>query len=210
MFSKFINFFTHRDQKIRSKRWIFIVILVTAVLGLLAAFVLSVDAVVLAKDSKAVLSCNINPIINCGAVANSPYSSMLGFPNSFLGMMVEPVFVIVAIAGLYGVKFPRQFMFGVQIAALFALIYAFFLFDISVNIIQALCPWCLLVDVVTIIMVAAITRYNIIDDNLYLSKKVSAKFKEFVVRDFDKFAAALLIVLGIATIIVKFGSGLFA
>ncbi len=210
MFNKFINFFTHRDKKIRSNRWIFIVILVTSVLGLLAAFVLSVDVFMLLKNPDTVLSCNINAVISCGTVANSSYSSLFGFPNSFLGMMVEPAFVVVAIAGLYGVKFPRQFMLGVQIAALFALIYAFYLFDISVNIIQALCPWCLSVDVVTIIMVTAITRYNIVEDNLYLSKKISAKAKSFVRRDFDKFAAALLIVIGIATIIIKFGSSLFA
>jgi uncharacterized membrane protein len=210
MFNKFINYFTHRDRKMRSNRWIFIVILLTAILGTLAAFVLSVDAIVILKNPDAVLSCNVNASISCGTVANSSYSALFGFPNSFLGMMVEPAFVVVAIAGLYGVKFPRQFMFGVQIAAFFALIYAFYLFEISVNVIQALCPWCLLVDVATIIMFAAITRYNITEDNLYLPKKVSAKFKKFVVRDFDKFAAALLIVFGIAIIIVKFGSGLFA
>ncbi len=210
MFSKFINYFTHRDQKMRSIRWMFLTILITSLLGVLAAFVLSIDAFEILKNPNVQLSCSINAVINCATVAKTSYSSLLGFPNSFLGMMVEPAFVVVAIAGLYGVKFPRQFMFFVQIAALFALIYAYYLFEISVNVIQVLCPWCLLVDVATIIMFAAITRYNIIEDNLYLTKKISAKAKSFVNRDFDKFAAALLIVIGVAVIIVKFGSSLFA
>ncbi len=210
MFSKIINYFTHRDQKIRNIRWMFLTILITSLLGVLAAFVLSIDAFEILKNPNVQLSCSINAVINCATVAKTSYSSLLGFPNSFLGMMVEPAFVVVAIAGLYGVKFPRQFMFGVQAAALFALIYAYYLFEISVNVIQVLCPWCLSVDVATIIMFAAITRYNIIEDNLYLTKKISAKAKSFVNRDFDKFTAALLIVIGVAVIIVKFGSGLFA
>ncbi len=210
MFNKFISFFKHKNNQLRSNRWIFITILITSLLGLLAAFVLSVEAVELLKNPNAQFSCSINAVVNCATVAKTSYSSLLGFPNSFIGMMVMPLFVVVAIAGLYGVKFPRQFMFGVQIAAFFALVFAFYLFHISVVLIQALCPWCLLVDVTTIIMFFALTRYNVNEDNLYFSKKFSNQAKKFIQKDYDKFAATLLIVVGIAIIIATFGSSLFA
>jgi len=210
MFNKIINFFTHKEQKLRRNRWMFVIILVTALLGLLAAFVLSIDAFELLKNPNAQLSCSINAIINCATVAKTSYATLLGFPNSYIGMMVEPVFVVVAIAGLYGVKFPRQFMFVVQALAFFSLVFAFYLFHVSVIIIQALCPWCLLVDVSTIVMFFALTRYNVIEDNLYLSKKIADSAKSFIQKDYDKLAAVLLIVVGIAIIVVKFGNGLFA
>lgn len=210
MLQTIINFFNHNERKMRSNRWIFIVILITALIGTLAAFVLSVEAIELLKNPNAQFSCSINAVVNCATVAKTSYASLLGFPNSFLGMMAEPVFVIVAIAGLYGVKFPRQFMFGIQAMAIFSLIFAFYLFHISVFVIQTLCPWCLLVDVSAIIMFVAITRYNIVENNLYLSKKYEKITKSFIEKDYDKFAAALLIVVSAAIIIAKFGSALVA
>lgn len=210
MFNKIISYFTHKEKQLRSNRWIFVTVLVTSLLGLLAAFVLSIDAIEIIKNPNAQFSCNINAVVNCGTVAKTSYSSLLGFPNSFIGMMVMPVFAVVAIAGLYGVKFPRQFMFAVQALAFFSLLFAFYLFHISIILIQVLCPWCLLVDVTTIIMFFALARYNINHDNLYLSKKLAASAKTFIAKDYDKFAAALLIVVGAAVIVAKFGSSLFA
>lgn len=207
MLQTIINFFNSNK---RSNRWIFIVILITALIGTLAAFVLSVEAIEILKNPNAQFSCSVNVVVNCATVAKTSYASLLGFPNSFLGMMAEPIFVVVAIAGLYGVKFPRQFMFGVQVMSIFSLIFAFYLFHISVFVIQTLCPWCLLVDVSAIIMLAAITRYNIVENNLYLSIKYNKFAQLFIKKDYDKFAAALLIVVSAAIIISKFGSALFA
>ena len=191
-------------------RWIYISVLISAMLGLVAAFVLSIDAVELIKNPNTQLSCSINAVINCATVGKTSYSSLFGFPNSFIGMMIMPIFVIVAISWLYNVKFPRQFMFGVQIAAFLALVFAYYLFHISLFVISALCPWCLLVDISTIVMFFAITRFNICEDNLYLSKKYASNMKDFIKKDYDKFAVALLIVAAVAIIISKFGSSLFA
>jgi uncharacterized membrane protein len=210
MFHSIFTFFTNKDRELRSDRWIFITVLITAFLGLIAAFVLSVEAVELLKNPSAQFSCSINAIINCATVGKTSYASLLGFPNSFIGMIGEPVFITVAIAGLYRVKLPRQFMFAIQAMAVFSLVYAFFLFHISAFIIQALCPWCLLVDVSTIVMFFAITRYNINENNLYLSKKLATRAKIFVQKDYDKFVAVLLVVIGIGIMIAKFGSALFA
>ena len=204
-----MQYFAHKDMQLRSNRWIFITILVTSILGLLAAFVLSIEAITLLKDPGAQLSCSINAVINCATVAQTSYSWLFGFPNSFIGMMVMPVFVVTAVIGLYGVKLPRQFMFAIQGMAFFALLFAYYLFHISLFAIQVLCPWCLLVDVTTIIMFFVITRYNINEGNLYLSKRLAASAKDFIKKDYDKFAAALLIVAGVAIIIAKFGSSLF-
>src|SRR5689334_13414998 len=109
------NFFTHEDKKIRDDRWIFLSMLVGALLSLLASFVLSVEAIELAKNPAAELSCSVNIVLNCATVALHPSASLWGFPNSFLGLMAEPVVITVAIAGLAGIKFPRKFMFAAQI-----------------------------------------------------------------------------------------------
>jgi len=210
MLTKVKNYFTHDDKKLRDNRWIFTSMLVGALLSLLAAFVLSVEAFELAKNPDAVLSCSVNLILNCATVAAHPTSMMFGFPNPFLGLMTEPVVITVAIAGLAGVKFPRRFMFTAQIFYTLGLIFALTLLYISMFIIGALCPWCLLVTLTTIMVWFAMTRYNIREDNLYLPKKLSKQAHEWLDKDYDKFAMAIVIFLIVAGIFLKYGNGLFA
>jgi len=207
---KMTNFFTHKDIRVRDDRWIFTIVLIGAILSLLAAFVLSVDAIELAKNPNVQLSCSVNVVINCATVAKSQYSALLGFPNSFIGMMTEPVMIVIAVAGLAMVRFPRWFMFGVQIMATMSLAFAYYLLYVSSFIIQALCPWCLLVTFSTTLIFFSISRYNIREENLYLSGKISQVARKLVERDFDRLAMALIIVLIIAGIITKYGSALFA
>lgn len=207
---KFIDFFTHNDKKLRDNRWIFASMLVGACLSLLASFVLSVETVELAKNPNAQLSCSVNIVLNCATVAKHPTSETFGFPNPFLGLIAEPIVITVAIAGLAGIAFPRRFMFAAQIGYSLGFIFAWYLFYVSFTIIQALCPWCLLVTLTTTMVWFAITRYNIREENLYLPKKLSQKFQKFIDKDYDKFVLASIVVLAIAAIIIKYGDGLFA
>lgn len=209
MFTKIKEYFTHHEATIRDNRWIFTSMLVGSVFSLLAAFVLSVDAVELAKNPSAQLSCSVNVVLNCATVNSHPSATMFGFPNSFLGLIAEPIVITVAIAGLAGIRFPRKFMFAAQIGYTLGFIFALTLFYISFFIIQALCPWCLLVTLTTIMVWFAITRYNIRESNLYLPKAMSERLRHWVAKGYDKVAMAGLIVLIVAAILAKYGNGLF-
>lgn len=209
MFKSIKNYFTHEDKKLRDNRWIFASMLVGAIGSLVAAFVLSVEAFHLARNPDAVLSCSVNLIVNCATVAKHPTNELFGFPNSFIGLMSEPVVISVAIAGLAGVRFPRLFMFTAQIFYTLGFIFALTLLGISMFIIQALCPWCLLVTLTTILVWFAITRYNIRENNLFLPKKASKLAHAWIEKDYDKFTMALLIFIIVAAIFLKYGDGLF-
>ncbi len=204
------EFFFHSDKKLRDDRWIFTSMLVGSALSLLAAFVLSTEAIELAKNPGANLSCSINVVINCATVNNHPTGHLFGFPNSFLGMMTEPVVITVAIAGLAGIRFRRGFMFAAQVGYTLGFLFALSLFYISYAIIGALCPWCLLVTLTTILVWFAITRYNIRENNLYLPKKLQKTLHSWIEHDYDKLAMWSLIVLLVVMILVKYGNGLFA
>lgn len=179
-------------------------------MSLLASFVLSVEAVELAKNPDAALTCNVNAVLNCASVGRHPSAQMFGFPNSFLGLIAEPIVITVAIAGLAGVKFPRKFMFVAQIFYTLGFIFALTLFCISFFIIQALCPWCLLVTLTTTLVWFAITRYNIRENNLYLPKNVEKPLLRWIEKDYDKLVMFAFITLIVAAILIKYGQGLFA
>jgi uncharacterized membrane protein len=210
MFSKLKYFFSHNDKNLRDNRWIFTSMLVGAALSLLAAFVLSTEAIQIAKDPNVQLSCSVNLVINCATVARHPSASLLGFPNSFLGMIAEPIVMTIAVAGLVGVIFPRRFMFAAQIFYTVGFIFAYVLFFISMFIIQALCPWCLLVTLSTTFVFFSMTRYNIRENNLYLPNRLAALATRFMRKDYDKLTLAVIVVTLFASIILKYGNALFS
>lgn len=189
--------------------WIFLSMLVGAILSLIASFVLSAEAVELARDPDAVLACSVNAILNCATVGIHPSAHMFGFPNSFLGLVAEPVVITVAIAGLAGVKFPRKFLFTAQICYTLGFIFAYYLLYLSMFVIGALCPWCLLVTVTTTFVFFAITRYNIREENLYLPKKASQAAQKFVEKNYDKLVLTVLVIVVVFSILIKYRDGLF-
>jgi len=188
----------------------FAAMLFFACASLLASFVLSVEAIQLARDPAASLSCNINAVISCGAVAVSDQASVFGFPNAFLGLITESIVVTIAVAGLGGVRFPRWFMFAAEIGYLAGLVFAYWLFAQSLFVIHALCPWCMVIYLSTTIVLWNLTRYNIREGNLFLSPGLDRRAREMVRSGNDAYAVAAWIVLLVALVMAKYGSSLFA
>lgn len=208
--SKISQLFNKAKQKRQDNVWIFTSMLVGAILSLIASFVLSVEAIELARNPNAELACSISVVLNCATVALHPSANVLGFPFSFLGLIAEPIVITVAIAGLAGVKFPRLFMFVAQIGYTIGFLFAWYLFYVSYFIIGALCPWCLLVTLTTTLVWFSISRYNIRENNLFLSKKLQKSLENFIAKDYDKLVLASFVVLVIAAILIKYGEELFA
>lgn len=154
------------DPALRTHRGAFVEMLISSILGLIASLVLSAEAVTLAANPDAVLSCNINSKISCGAVGNSWQASVLGFPNAFLGLIAEAVVITIAVAALGGVRFPRWFMVSAQVVYFIGFAFAYWLFYEAYFVIGALCPWCLLITVTTTLVFVSFTRVNILEGNL--------------------------------------------
>lgn len=146
-------------------RGAYVEMLISAGLGLVAALVLSIEAITLAGDPNAALSCNVSETISCTKVGISWQANVLGFPNSFLGLIAEPVVITVAIAGLAGVRFPRWFMNTAMVFYSIGLAFAYWLFYEAYFDIGALCPWCLLVTATTTLVFVSMTRINLLDNN---------------------------------------------
>lgn len=193
-----------------SRGWIFGTMLVSALLSLTASLVLSIEAITLAEDPGSTLGCDINAVISCAKVALAPQASLLGFPNAFLGLIAEPVVITIAVASLGGVRFPRWFMFSAQVVYLIGVIFAYWLFQQSLMVIGALCPWCMLVTVSTTLVFASLLHFNIREDNLYLPAGVQRWAKEFVDADNDVIVIIAWLILLAALVFLKHGAALFA
>jgi uncharacterized membrane protein len=184
--------------------------LVSSTLSLIASLVLSYDAVKLAGTPSSKLSCDINAIVSCGKVAKSWQSSLLGFPNSFIGLMLEPVVMTVAIAGLSLVVFPRKFMRVAHVGYGLGLLFALWLLSQSLFVIHALCPWCLLVTISTVTVFSTITRVVILENVWNLSEERHQKLVSLLDRGWGRVIYTLTYAVLILGIYFKYGQDLFA
>ena len=197
----------HRFRQ--TDRWIFGYMLFSSLVSLTASFVLSVDAIALARNPDAILACNINSVISCGTVGSTWQANLLGFPNAFLGLIAEPVVVTIAVASLGGVRFPRWFMLAAQIVYTIGLGFAYWLFYQSMFNINALCPWCLLVTLSTTLVFSSLTHVNIRDNNLFLSPRVHKALKSGLDVGLDVLIVVVWLAVIVVTIVVKYGTALF-
>lgn len=197
----------HRFRQ--SNTWIFSYMLMSSLISLIASLVLSIEAIELAGNPNAALSCNINEVISCGKVGITWQANLFGWPNAFLGLIAEPVVITIAVASLGKVKFPRWFMFSAQVVYTIGLIFAYWLFYQSMFHINALCPWCLLVTLSTTLVFTSLTHVNIRDDNLFLPERVTAALQSGLRMGIDLLVITLWLVLLIAGIVLKYGPALW-
>ncbi|KQT02641.1 vitamin K epoxide reductase [Cellulomonas sp. Leaf395] len=183
---------------------------ISGVLGLLASFVLSIEALTLAADPNASFGCDLNSVISCSVVAQSWQASLFGFPNAFLGIAAEAVVITVAVAVLGGVRFPRWFMLGAQTIYTLGFLFAWWLFYEAYVVIGALCPWCLLITVTTTLVWAGLTRLNVREGAINFPGRWGPAARRFVDHGNDWFVTIALIVLLAVAIFAKYGSIILA
>lgn len=188
---------------------LFAIMVAGAILGLVASFTLSIEAIQIAKSSNVVLPCDISAALSCGAVGRHPTASMFGFPNAFIGVISFSVILTVAVAGLMSTRFPKLFMYLAWAGALAGFVFAVWMFLISVFVIGVLCPWCLTTDVATLVVLWALTRYNIRENNLYLLKNSQKHVERFVAKNYDVLVFIGIGVIAALIIILNLGKQLF-
>ena len=197
-------------ERLRAYRKTYIAMLVSSGLSLIASLVLSIDAIKLAAQPSGELSCNINSVLSCGTVAKSWQSQLLGFPNAFLGLMTEPVVITIAIAGLGLVTFPRWFMRVAHVVYGLGLVFALWLLSQSFFVINALCPWCLLVTASTITVFSTMSRVVMLENTWNFAPERQEKIVAFLDKGWGRVIYTGAYATIIIAIILKYGNKLFS
>lgn len=198
-----------KKKKENAMRWVFGTMLAFGILGLVAAFVLSVEKIHLLQNPSAVLSCTFNLVLDCSTVMKTWQASLFGFPNSFIGLMGYSVVITVAVVGLAGVKLPKWFWRAALICYGLGAIFAYWLFFSSMYAIEVLCPWCLLVTLATTMVFATLKHFALRENVWNFSKSFNTKVQMWLDKDFDKIFFASWLVLLTALVFIKFGDSLF-
>lgn len=129
--------------------------------GLLAATLLLVEKIALLEDPDHVPTCSINPILSCGSVMTTSQAEAFGFPNPIIGIAGFAVVVATGVGMLAGATFRRWYWLGLQAGVTFGVGFVHWLAFQSLYRIDALCPYCMVVWVVTIPVFLAVTLHNV-------------------------------------------------
>ena len=142
----------------RSLPWL---LLLGGVVGLTAAFVLTVEKIALIVDPTYVPTCSINPVLSCGSVMATPQATVFGSPNSLLGIAGFAVVTTSGAALLAGARLHRWYWLGLQAGATAGVVFVHWLIFQSLYRIDALCPYCMVVWAVTIPIFWYVTLHNL-------------------------------------------------
>ncbi len=175
------------------KKWSFTrifpwLLVVGGTIGLLSAIILTIEKVHLLKNPSASLSCDLNPIIACGSVINTPQASAFGFPNPIIGIAGFAIVITVGMAILAGATFKRWFWLGLQAGTIFGVCFVTWLQYQSIYNIGALCPYCMVVWSVTIPIFIYTLLYNIREKHIVLPSGLQS-----VGRFFGKYHVEILV-----------------
>jgi len=157
------------------------ILLVGGVIGLIASFVLTYDKLEILKNPHFTPNCNLDPVLSCGSVMVTGQANAFGFPNPWIGLAAFAVLITVAMAIFAGAKFKRWFWIGLLIGMAGGLIFALWLLEQSIYSINALCPYCLAVDVAVITMIWYTTLY-LLETKMLVLPKSWAKVTAFARR----------------------------
>lgn len=147
------------------------ILIIASIIGLFGAFSLSYDQIKILQNPQYKPICDLNPIVSCGNVMQSKEGDAFGVPNPYIGLAAFGSLITIGFAILAGAKFKRWFWIGLELGSIFGIGFIHWLFFESVYRINALCPYCMSIWVVTIVTFVYVTFYNIDSHNIKISKK---------------------------------------
>jgi uncharacterized membrane protein len=141
-------------------------LVIAGAIGLYAAASLVLDKISyfeqIASGHAPALGCNVNAVVGCGQVINTPQASIFwSLPNPVIGVVAWPVVIALGVLLLSGVTLRPWHWVGLQVGVIGAIAMVSWLQFESIFRINALCPWCMVTWAVTIPTFWAVTGRNL-------------------------------------------------
>ena len=173
-----------------------------AAVGFIASFLQMLEKITLLKNSDAVLSCNLNSVLNCSNVLNASQSSVFGFPNSLLCIAFFALVFSAGLLGLTGSALNSRVRVVYQALSLFFVGFGLWYFWQSIFNIGVICIYCVFCFGGLLLINAAWFRLNY--KNYGLSKKTTAAVERWVNKGADIFFWCLIGLVIVLEAMIKF------
>ena len=131
----------------RSYAWLLVV---GSLVGIAASWELMSSELALIREPLASLSCDVSPLVSCGASLDVWQGNLLGVPNSFIGAMAFAVLLFAGVLLASGGRLPRWVWWGMTAGTVGGVGFVVWFLIISITVFGRLCPFCMLIWAVTL------------------------------------------------------------
>ncbi|MEU5811820.1 MULTISPECIES: vitamin K epoxide reductase family protein [unclassified Streptomyces] len=151
----------HEGEPAAAPRALARLLILTGAAGVLASWVITLDKFLLLEDPDFKPACSLNPVVSCGSVMQSEQAAAFGFPNPMLGLVAFGAVVCAGAGLLAGARYRGWFWLGLNAGTAFGVGFCTWLMVQSLYEINALCLWCCLTWVATLVMFWAVTAHSV-------------------------------------------------
>lgn len=113
--------------------------------GLIASFWQAAERVHMLKYPADPLSCNINPVVDCGSVLGDKLAAVFGPPNAFIGIVVFSLLLAFGIQRLSGGSWSSMVQKIVVVLSKLIMVFSIWFFAVSLYSIGKVCVFCLFI-----------------------------------------------------------------
>ena len=165
---------------------------------------LSVERLVLAQNSDAAISCNINSALNCSSVMKSWQAELVGVPNPFFGLIGFAITLAFGLVLAFRKDLGKWLNLGALAGSFGAFLFSYWLLYQSAYSIGALCIYCLISCTSATNIFFAFLLINLKENTLELGQKVHSKIQGFIDKNYFWIPIALWYLLIIGLVIAEF------
>lgn len=122
-----------------------ILLVVCALAGLAASWELMAAELTQLRAPATDLTCDINPLVSCGASLNVWQGNLLGVPNSFIGAMAFTALMMAGALLASGTRLPRWVWWALAAGCVGAAVFVAWFLTVSVVTFNKLCPYCMVI-----------------------------------------------------------------
>jgi len=119
-------------------------------IGLIASFWQAAERVTMLKNPGGELSCNINPVVDCGSVLGDNLAAVFGPPNAFIGMVVFTMLLAFGLQRLTGGSWSSFVQKLVVVLSKVMFLFSAWFFWVSLYSLGTVCIFCMFIWAVSV------------------------------------------------------------
>jgi uncharacterized membrane protein len=160
-----------------------------SLIGLIASFWQAAERITMLKNPGGELSCNLNPVVDCGSVLGDNLAAVFGPPNAFIGMVVFSLLLAFGLQRISGGAWTKLVSKVVVAFSVIIFMFSIWFFAVSLYTIGKVCIFCLFIWAVSM----PIGLYGVKD---YLENKAKLSASESKIKLFlQKHHFTILVVI---------------
>ncbi len=186
-----------------------LIIVIFSLTALYASLTLSIEYLEVLKNPEAALSCNINSAINCTTVMRSWQAELLGFPNTYFGLIGYGATLALGAILLFKKDLGKWVNIAALLGSFIAFIFSYWLLWQSVFVIGALCIYCLVSCISATNIFYGFLLITLKENTLEFGENFNSKVQNFIQKGYFWIILAIWYLIVIGTVLVEFSEIIF-